>query len=153
MQRRDDVLCYTSAPLSQDLVICGRVFAELWVSSSAEDTDFCALLCDVHPNGEARQLCGGNIRLALRNSLERPDPVPAGEVVPVRIDMWATGVRVFAGHRLRLQVSSAAVPAIAAHTNTLDSPGSATRTVVAHNRVHHDAQHPSRLLLPIVGPG
>lgn len=150
VQRRDDVLCYSSDPLTADLVLCGRVFAELWVSTSAADTEFCALLCDVHPNGEARQLCDGNVRLALRDGLEKPDPVPPGRVVRVRIDMWATGVRIFAGHRLRLQVSSAAVPKFAAHTNTLDPPGSATRAVPATNRVYHAADYPSRLLLPVV---
>jgi len=150
VQRRDDVLCYTSEILPADLVICGRVFAELWVASSAADTEFCALLCDVHPNGEARQLCDGNVRLALRNSLEKREPVPPGTAARVKIDMWATGIRVFAGHRLRLQVSSAAVPKFAAHTNTLEPPGSATETVIARNRVLHDREHASRLLLPVV---
>ena len=150
VQRRDDVLCYTTAELKQDMVLCGRVFAELFVSTSAEDTEFCAMLCDVHPNGLARQLCDGNARLAMRNSLERSSPVPPGEIVKVRIDLWATGIRVFAGHRLRLQVASAAVPKFPAHTNTLESPGSATRAVVAKNRVHHDTQHPSRVILPVV---
>lgn len=149
VQRRDDVLCYTSEPLREDLVICGRVFAELWVSSSAEDTEVCAMLCDVHPNSEARQLCDGNMRLALRDSLEKLDPVPPGEIAEVRIDMWATGIRIFRGHRLRLQVSSAAVPALAPHTNTLDPPGTATKAAIATNRVYHDKNHPSRLHLPV----
>ena len=149
VQRRDDVLCYTTEPLGEDMLLCGRVFAELWVSSSAEDTEFCAMLCDVYPNGEARQLCDGNVRLALRDSLEKPDPVPPNEVVKVRIDMWATGARIFRGHRLRLQVASAAMPKFAAHTNTLDPPGSAEKVVIATNRVRHDEAHPSRLLLPV----
>ncbi|MBU0616110.1 MAG: CocE/NonD family hydrolase [Planctomycetes bacterium] len=153
VQRRDDVLCYTSEPLTEDLVICGRVFAELSVSSSAEDTEFCALLCDVHPNGEARQLCDGNIRLALRDSLEQRDPVPPGEIAKIRIDMWATGVRIFKAHRLRLQISSAAVPAFAPHTNTLEPPGSTTRIVIATNRVYHEQDQLSRLLLPVVAHG
>lgn len=151
VQRRDDVLCYTTEPLAEDLVICGRVFVELWVSSSAEDTEFCAMLCDVHPNGVARQLCDGNIRLALRESLARPDPVPPREIVKVKVDMWATGIRIFKGHRLRLQAASAAVPNFAAHTNTLAPPGSAVDVEVAHNRVHHDPQHKSLLLLPVLG--
>jgi hypothetical protein len=57
---------------------------------------------------------------------------------------------VYKGHRLRLQVSSAAVPAFAPHTNTLEPPGSATSAVIAQNRVYHDESHPSRLLLPVV---
>jgi uncharacterized protein len=150
VQRRDDVLCYTTAPLAEELVVCGRVFAELWVSSSAADTEFCAMLSDVYPDGLARQLCDGNIRLAMRDSLETLDPVPAGEVVKVRIDMWATGIRVLRGHRLRLQVASAVVPKLAAHTNTLEPPGGAVEVVIANNRVYHDGQRPSRLLLPVM---
>ncbi len=149
VEERPDVLCYTTSALAEDLVLCGRVFAELWVSSSAEDTEFCAKLCDVHPNGLARQLCDGNIRLAFCESLEKPAAVRPGEVVKVRIDLWATGIRVFAGHRLRLEVASAAVPKIAAHTNTLEPPGTATRAAIARNRVWHDGPRPSRLLLPV----
>ncbi len=150
VQRRDDVLCYTTDELKKDVVVCGRVFAELYVSTSADDTEFCAMLSDVHPNGLARQLCDGNVRLAFRDSLEKAAPVTPGEIVKVRIDMWATGIRVFAGHRLRLHVASAALPKFAAHTNTLDPPGEATRAVIARNRIYHDAEHPSRLLLPVV---
>ncbi len=150
VERRDDVLCYTTAPLKEPLTLCGRVFAELFVSSSAEDTEFCAKLVDVHPGGLARQLCDGNVRLALRDSLARREPVPPGEVVKVRIDLWATGVVLPPGHRLRLEVASAAVPKFAAHTNTLEDPGGAARVVVARNRVFHDLPRPSRLLLPIL---
>jgi hypothetical protein len=177
VQRRDDVLCYTTAPLETDVVICGRVYAELFVSSTAEDTEFVAKLCDVHPSGLARQLCDGNVRLALRDgeadleslgstlsadaesrdpyaflrkSLERLDPAPPGEVVRVVIDMWATGIRIFAGHRIRLEVASAALPKFAAHTNTLDPAGSAVRSVVATNTVWHDAERASRVVLPVV---
>jgi len=150
VERRDDVLCYTTPPLTEDLIICGRLFAELWVSSSAEDTEFCAKLCDVHPNGEARQLNDGNIRLALRESLEKTDPVPPGKIVKVKIDMWATGIRILKGHRIRLEVASSAVPKFAAHTNTLDPPGSATRAVIATNRVYHDGEHRSRMILPVI---
>jgi uncharacterized protein len=90
------------------------------------------------------------VRVALRDSLEKPEPVPPGTPVKVRVDMWATGVRFFKGHHIRLEVASAAVPKFAAHTNTLEPPGSAARAVSAQNRVWHDADHESRLLLPVV---
>ncbi len=150
VQRRDDVLCYTSGVLQDDVVICGRVFAELYVSTSAADTEFCAMLCDVHPNGLSRQLCDGNIRLALRDSLAKPDPVTPGDVVRIEVDMWATGVRIFAGHRIRLQLASAALPKFAVHTNTLDPPGEAVTAVIAANTVYHDPDRLSCLRLPIV---
>ncbi|MFH1676526.1 MAG: CocE/NonD family hydrolase [bacterium] len=151
VERRDDVLCYTSEPLKEDLTICGRVLAELWVSSSAEDTEFCAKLCDVHPNGLARQLCDGNIRLSMKDSLEKVDPVPPGNIVKVKIDMWATGIRIYAGHRIRFEVASSAVPKFAAHTNTLENPGTAIKAVIAINRVYHDGNRKSGLILPVIG--
>lgn len=150
VERRDDVLCYSSEPLSEDVVITGRIFAELWVSSSAEDTEFCAKLCDVFPNGTARQLCDGNIRLAMRNSLEKIEPVPPNQITYVKIDLWATGVRFLKGHRIRLEIASAAVPKFAPHTNTLEPPGSAVKIEIAKNRVYHDHVHPSKLILPIL---
>ena len=41
------------------------------------------------------------------------------------------------------------MPKFAAHTNTLQSPGSAIETVTATNRVFHGAKRPSRLILPV----
>src|SRR5262249_32912522 len=46
---RNDVLCYTSAPLEHPLEVTGHVSALLCVSSSAPDTDFTIKLVDVHP--------------------------------------------------------------------------------------------------------
>ncbi|MCX6646228.1 MAG: CocE/NonD family hydrolase [bacterium] len=150
VERRDDVLCYTSGIFKEDLIICGRLWAELFVSSSAEDTEFCAKLCDVYPNGHARQLNDGNIRLALRNSLEKQEPVKSGEIVKILIDMWATYVRIKKGHRLRLEVASSAVPKFAPHTNTLEPPGSAVKAIIAQNRVYHASEYQSRVILPVL---
>jgi len=150
VERRDDVLCYTTSPFKEDITICGRLWAELWVSSSAEDTMFCAKLGDVHPNGTARQLNDGNITLAVRNSLEEQDPVPPGEVVRIMVDMWATGIRILKGHSLRLEIASAAVPKFAPHTNTLEPAGSAVEAVIAKNRVYHDKDRPSRMIIPVI---
>ena len=51
LERRPDVLTYTSEPLPSALEIIGPVTAELFASSSRPHTDFFARLCDVDPNG------------------------------------------------------------------------------------------------------
>jgi len=51
VERRDDVLVYTSEPLAEDLTVCGPIKVELYASSSAKDTDFMGLLIDVWPEG------------------------------------------------------------------------------------------------------
>src|SRR5690606_21253685 len=51
VERRPDVLVYTSEPLEQDLEVTGPVSAIIYASSSAVDTDFTAALVDVFPDG------------------------------------------------------------------------------------------------------
>src|SRR4029077_14202828 len=56
IQRRDDVLVYTSNVLSSDVEVSGRILAKFYAASSAPDTDFMAALVDVHPDGFAALL-------------------------------------------------------------------------------------------------
>ena len=62
-ESRGDVLVYTSAPLEAPMEITGPVKLELWVATNVPDTDFTAILIDVHPDGRAAQhLRGGRPR-------------------------------------------------------------------------------------------
>ena len=54
---RQDVLYYTSTPLTTPLKIVGPVEARLFIASSAPDTDFTAILLDVAP-GDSRWSTG-----------------------------------------------------------------------------------------------
>ncbi len=56
VEKRKDVLVYTSEPLKQDLEVTGPMRVVLYASTSTPDTDFTAKLIDVFPNGEARNL-------------------------------------------------------------------------------------------------
>ena len=58
-----------------------------------------------------------------------------------------------AGHRIRLEVASSAFPKFDRNLNTGEDIGTGTRMVRAENRVWHDAEHPSRLILPVIPPG
>ena len=49
-----------------------------------------------------------------------------------------------------MRVGSSAFPSYARNLNTLEPMATATKAVVARNRVHHDADHPSYVLLPII---
>jgi uncharacterized protein len=140
VELRPDVLVYTSAPLDADLDIVGTVRVSLSVWSSAPETDFCAKLVDVHPDGRALSVCDGIARAV--------GPEPSR---PVVVEMGATAIRVFAGHRLRLEVSSSNFPRFARNPNSGASRVAARPEdlVVATQRVHHDALRPSSLTLPI----
>ena len=67
VEQRRDVLVYTTAPLAQDLEVVGPVRVVLYAATSARDTDFTAKLVDVFPDGGARNLTDGILRLRYRN--------------------------------------------------------------------------------------
>jgi putative CocE/NonD family hydrolase len=118
IQRRDDVLVFTSEPLSQPLNVVGMLKAELYVSTSAKDTDFVARLSDVHPDGYAMRLNAGIARLRYRDGYEQIKLVQPGEIVRIEVDLWATGHQFQPGHRVRLEVTSSAYPTWAPNYNS-----------------------------------
>jgi len=149
-EARKDVLVYTAPALEHDLEVTGPVTAELWVASSAVDTDFTAKLVDVWPNGFAQNLTEGILRLRYRESQEKPELAKPGTVYRVSVDLWATSNVFLAGHKVRLEVSSSNFPRFDRNLNTGEEQARATRMERAANVVLHDKEHPSALLLPIV---
>jgi hypothetical protein len=152
VERRSDVLLFTTPPLACDVEVIGPLVLTLYASSSALDTDFTGKLVDVYPDGRAVILTDGILRARYRYSLRRPQPLRFGEVYALRIDLWATANRFRAGHRIRLEVASSSFPRFDRNTNTggpIAEEGHAA-CVVARNTIYHDRDHPSHLLLPVV---
>ncbi len=144
LEARPDVRTYTSAALERDLEVIGQVTADLFVGSSLEHTDFFARLCDVDPSGRSANVCDALRRL----TPGQPAPEPDG-TIRVRIELWPTAHRFKRGHRLRLQVSSGAHPRYARNPGTGEPLGTATTLRAADQRVYHDPDHPSAIILPV----
>ena len=147
---RADVLVFSTPPLATDVEATGWVKATLYASSSAVDTDFTALLADVEPSGYARFLTDGIVRARYRNSTERAEPIEPGKIYEYSINLWATSNLFKAGHRIRLYVSSSNFPRFNRNLNTGEPIAGPTRYVKASQRIYHDAQHPSALVLPVI---
>jgi putative CocE/NonD family hydrolase len=150
VEARSDVLVFVTPAFREDFEVTGPVSAELYVSSSAVDTDFTAKLVDVWPNGFAQNLTDGILRARYRNSPSKAEYMTPGEVYKVTVDLWATSNVFRPGHKLRLEISSSNFPRFDRNLNTGDDPGPATRLVSAENRVYHDHEHPSALILPVI---
>jgi putative CocE/NonD family hydrolase len=148
IQRRDDVLVFTSAPLEKPLNVLGEVYAKLFASTSAVDTDFITRLSDVHPNGYAQRLCQGVSRLRYREGYEHIKLVKPNTIVTVDLDMWATGQQFQKGHRVRLEVTSSALPWVAPNYNTGLSLWDEKEPIVATQTIYHSKRFPSCVLLP-----
>lgn len=150
VQHRDDVLVYVTPPLEQDTEVTGPVRIELYAASTVVDTDFTAMLTDVHPTGFVQRLCDSMVRLRFRNGLENPQLGAPNEVYKYDIDLWNTSQVFFKGHRIGLQVSSSAFPKYDRNLNTGEDLATGTRMVAADQSVFHDAEHPSALVLPVI---
>jgi putative CocE/NonD family hydrolase len=150
VERRDDVLVFSTELLEQDVEVTGPVEVILYAASSAVDTDFAATLVDVHPGGLATNVCEGIRRARFRESLERPSLIEAGRVYEYRIDLWETSNLFKAGHRIRVEVTSSNFPRFDRNLNSGEDLATGTRPVVAHQTILHDAEHPSRIVLPII---
>jgi len=150
VESRDDVLIYSTPAFTQDTEVTGPITLDLFVKSSAVDTDFTAKLVDVNPDGFARNLTEGILRARYRDSQEKPSLMNPGQVYKITIDLWATSNVFLKGHSLRLEVSSSNFPRFSRNLNTGEDNGSTRNYVSATNTVYHDAEHPSALVLPIV---
>ncbi|MGB8475688.1 MAG: CocE/NonD family hydrolase [Candidatus Acidiferrum sp.] len=149
-EARSDVLVFTTPPFAKDFEVTGPVTLDLYVSSSAVDTDFTGMLVDVWPNGFAQNLTSGILRMRYRNSQEKPELANPGETYHVTVDMWATSNVFLPGHKLRLEVSSSNFPRFDRNMNTGEVQARATRMIKATNVIYHDKAHPSALILPVV---
>jgi len=150
VEKRKDVLVYTSAPLKQDLEVTGQVRVVLYASTSAMDTDFTAKLVDVFPNGEARNLTDGILRIRYRHGLDKPELADAGEVYPLTIDAGVTSNVFLAGHSIRLEVSSSNFPRFDRNPNTGRAIADESTLKKAQQTVYHSRQYPSHILLPVI---
>jgi putative CocE/NonD family hydrolase len=150
VEQRKDVLVYSTRPLKHEMEVIGPVQAVLYVASSARDTDFTAKLVDVFPDGTARILTDGILRLRYRNSLEKPELATAGQIYRITVDAGVTSNVFLKGHRIRIEISSSNFPRFDRNSNTGGPVEQAAKLVKASQTIYHDAGHPSCLVLKVM---
>lgn len=142
-EQRSDVLVYSTDPLSADTEVTGPVTVDLWVASSAAETDFTAKLEVVRSDGMV---------INLNNGILRTRPPTTGQPYEVKIAIWPTSYQFSAGDRIRLEISSSDYPQFAPNPNTGEPFGASVSSVPATQTILHDAAHPSALTVPVI-PG
>jgi putative CocE/NonD family hydrolase len=149
VESREDVLLFTTEPLSEPVEVTGRITAKLFIASDCPDTDFTVKLCDVYPDGKSMLVTDGIQRASLRNSYERRELLELGQVVEVNVDLWSTSLIFNRGHRIRIAVSSSNSPRFEPNANTGDPHPISGKTRTAANTVYVSDQYPSHVLLPL----
>lgn len=153
LKARGDVVVFQTPPLDQDLIIAGPVKVKLFVSSSAEDTDFTFKLIDVYPpsedypSGFELNLTDGIVRMSYRNGRHTRDLIKPGEIYEVDFEPFSTANIFKQGHRLRVDISSSNFPRWDPNPNTGEPLGKSRRKIIADNTIYHEALRNSRIVL------
>jgi len=150
---RRDMLVFTTGPLERNFEITGPMSATIWAATDARDTDWHVMILDVFPDGRVLRIQDGIMRARFRNGFDRPSLLEPGRVYQYDIDLWFTGRVIPAGHAIRVTVESAAFPKYDRNLNTGGDNERDTTFVAAHQRVLHDAAHPSHVRLPVIPRG
>jgi hypothetical protein len=138
VERRLDVLVFSSDPLDEPVEIVGGVAAELSVARDNPYADLFVRLCDVDPRGRSWNVCDGIVRLT------GDDPL-AGTV---RVSLIGAAHRFGRGHRIRLQVTGGAHPRFARNPGNGQVDATAEDLVPTQYDISLDPTRPSVLLLP-----
>jgi putative CocE/NonD family hydrolase len=150
IERRPDVVTYTSEPMIAPLAIVGPVTLILHVASSAPDTDFVAVLSEVDGEGRSINVTHGVTRMRFRDGFERQSMMREGEIYRIVIDLWHASIEIPVGHRLRLAISSSHFPAFDRNLNTGGDNFTDTEWRSARNEIHYGGDHASALILPAI---
>lgn len=147
-----EVRTFTSEVLQKPIEWTGKVQANLYVSSSAKDTDFIVRISDVYPDGRSILIIDYLRRARYREGFEREILIEPGKIFNLAFDVgWLS--QIFArGHRIRVTVASTGAPFYEPNPNTgeaytIDSPNT---KVIARNTIYHNSQHASHILVPLV---
>lgn len=160
LEGRTDVLSWQTEPLEAEVVVAGRIIAQLFAATTGTDADWVVKLIDVypedHPDAEMQgyqlMIADEVLRAKFRNSFVDPAPLPAHEVIEYRIDLNSRHHRFRRGHRIMVQVQSSWFPLIDRNPQTFVTipEASAADYQTATQRIFRTAAHPSHVALPVL---
>jgi putative CocE/NonD family hydrolase len=164
VDHRPDVFTWTTEPLKDDVVVSGKVVANLFASTSGTDSDWIVKVIDVYPEkyepdpklgGYELMIAGDVFRGRYRNSFEKPEPIVPNAVTRYEIGFPANDHVFLKGHRIMVQVQSTWFPVIDRNPQRfvpnifLAKESDFQR---ATQRVFRSGQHASFIAMPVEEP-
>ncbi len=154
-----DSSSYVTAPFTTETAMAGQGSVDLWLRSSAADTDLEVTLTEVRPDGQEEYIQSGWLRASHRALDESEStalapfhtdtevdaaPLPDGEFVPVRVGLFPFAHVIRPGSKLRLNIEA---PGGNQPFWTFDT---LTPTGTQVNEIGHSVGRPSKVLLPVL---
>lgn len=158
---------YSTPKLNQDLEVTGPISLRLFAEIDGSDTNWMVSLYDVNPPGTRTELTRGFLKASHRElDAERSkpwlpfhphtkaDPVEAGVIYEYEIELSPIANVFRRGHRLVLSITSQDhaqyPPADLEIGGRGHLPWHVCSAETITHRIHHDPEHASRLLLPVI---
>ena len=148
MNYREDVVSFISEPFEKDTLILGKINADIYVSSDAEDTAFSIKVMEVFEDGSAYNIRSGITTLAYRGHSSSRQTYAPDTVVKINIETWDIAWEIQKGSRIRLDVSSSDFPQYNIHSNTPGVWSFQTEVKKAAQRIYSGGNTPSVLNIP-----
>lgn len=148
---------FTSGPLSSDKIMLGTASLDLFLSSTAPDTDLQATLSEVRADGQEMFVQKGWLRASHREEdprfstelrpfqthlLEDVQPLFPGQPASARVEIFPFAHVFRAGSKIRISVEAPNIMA--------DLWGFASLPTPAVNSIHTSVIYPSSLALPVL---
>lgn len=151
-EEQKEVRTWTTEALTEPVEWTGQVKAEIWLSSTAPDTDLVVRVSDVYPDGRSMLVMDYPFRARYREGFEKQVLMTPGEAVKLSGHVGWTSLIFNKGHRIRVTIASTGAPLYEPNNQTggpqtLDWMKETRKAV---NTIWHDAEHPSRLIVPLV---
>lgn len=150
IEKRNDILVYTSDVLTEDLTIAGPVNMELYASTDGPDTDWMIKLIDVYPDGRSMPISEGILRAKFNEGLDKIKLLKPGETYTFKIELTGTANVFLKGHRIRVDITSSNFPQFDRNPNTGEPLGTSSKVRVARQVISHGGNYPSAIILPVV---
>lgn len=158
---RPDLLSWTTEPLATDVVMTGRILANLFASTSGSDADWIVKLIDVYPDDYPQEprMAGYQLMVAnevlrgrFRESFVTPRPITPERIEAYRIDLHQLDHRFLKGHRIMIQIQSTWFPVIDRNPQRFVTNIFKARDedyVKARQRIFRSRTHPTHLVVPV----
>lgn len=135
---RSDILTYTTAPLSQDLHLLGRVIFVGYCLAEQPSFDLSIILSEVYADGKVYNFTQGYARIEQQE-------------IPLHIPLQFTCIKIPSGHSLRVSIGGACFPAYPVNSGTGQLPPKAKLIdfQIVTLKVMSQGDNASKILLPL----
>lgn len=149
VEKRKDVLIYTTKPFEKETSIVGSATVVFYAKSSAKDTDFVVRLTEVNSLGKSMRLCDGLLRAKFREGFDKINLLEPDKIYRYEIKTTKIANTFMKGTRLRLQITSGAKNYIFPNQNTGNNMFEDTEFINANQTIISSPDYHSYVLINV----